>query len=72
MPYFCALFCRRKSYASIDCLIRQRLQGARRIPDTTDAFIAAEVGYEDAYYFTRCFRRIVGCPPRSYRRIPEG
>jgi len=36
------------------------------------AAIAAEVGYEDAYYFTRCFRRVVGCPPRTYRNTQKG
>ena len=75
VPHFCALFRRQTGYAPIDFLIRQRIQRACKLLDTTDASIAAiaaEVGYEDAYYFTRCFRRIVGCPPRSYRRIPKG
>lgn len=75
VPHFCALFRRQTGYAPIDFLIRQRIQRACKLLDTTDesiATIAAAVGYDDAYYFTRCFRRIVGCPPRSYRRIPKG
>lgn len=75
VPHFCALFRRQTGYAPIDFLIRQRIHRACKLLDTTDASIAtiaSEVGYEDAYYFTRCFRRIVGCPPRSYRRIPKG
>jgi AraC-like DNA-binding protein len=75
VPHFCTLFRRQTGYAPIDFLIRQRIQRACQLLDTTDgsiAAIAAEVGYEDAYYFTRCFRRIIGCPPRAYRRIPKG
>ncbi len=75
VPHFCALFKRQTGYAPIDFLIRQRIQRACKLLDTTDesiATIAAEVGYDDAYYFTRCFRRVIGCPPRSYRRIPKG
>ena len=75
VPHFCALFRRQVGYAPIDFLIRARIQRACQLLDTTDksvAAIAAEVGYDDPYYFTRCFRRIVGTPPRSYRRIPKG
>jgi AraC family transcriptional regulator of arabinose operon len=75
VPHFCALFRRVTGYAPIDFLIRQRIQAACRLLDTTDrsiASIAAEVGYEDPYYFTRCFRRVVGNSPRAYRRITKG
>ena len=75
VPHFSALFRRLTGYAPIDYLIRQRIQRACRLLDTTTtpvAVIAAEVGYEDPYYFTRCFRRVVGCSPRAYRRIPKG
>lgn len=74
-PHFCALFRRLTGYAPIDFLIRQRIQAACRLLDTTDqsiAAIAAEVGYEDPYYFTRCFRRVTGSSPRAYRRITKG
>jgi transcriptional regulator GlxA family with amidase domain len=75
VPHFCTLFRRQTGYAPIDFLIRQRIQRACKLLDTTQesiAGIAAVVGYEDAYYFTRCFRRIIGCSPRAYRRIPKG
>ncbi len=75
VPHFCTLFRRLTGYAPIDFLIRQRVQAACRLLDTTDlsiAVIAAEVGYEDPYYFTRCFRRVIGSSPRAYRRITKG
>ncbi len=75
VPHFSSLFRRQTGYAPIDYLIRLRIQRACVLLDTTDksvAAIAAEVGYEDAYYFTRCFHRIVGSSPRSYRKVPKG
>ncbi len=75
VPHFSQLFRRQTGHAPIDYLIRQRIRRACRLLDTTDqsvAAIAAEVGYDDAYYFTRCFRRVMGCPPRAYRRIVKG
>jgi AraC-like DNA-binding protein len=75
VPHFCTLFRRLTGYAPIDFLIRQRVQAACKLLDTTSlsiAGIAAEVGYEDPYYFTRCFRRVIGSSPRAYRRITKG
>ncbi|RSL31435.1 AraC family transcriptional regulator [Salibacterium salarium] len=28
--------------------------------------IASEVGYEDSYYFSRMFKRVVGVSPNKY------
>lgn len=75
VPHFCALFRQQTGYAPIDFLIRQRMRHACRLLDTTDnsiGTIAGIVGYEDAYYFTRCFRRVLGCSPRDYRRVAKG
>jgi len=75
VPHFSQIFRRQTGHAPIDFLIRQRIRSACRLLDTTDrsvAAIATEVGYDDAYYFTRCFRRVMGCPPRAYRRIVKG
>ncbi|HEY4248557.1 MAG TPA: AraC family transcriptional regulator [Lacunisphaera sp.] len=75
VPHFCSLFRRQVGFAPIDFLIRQRVQRACKLLDTTDlsiSLIAAEVGYEDAYYFSRCFRRILGYSPRTYRKITKG
>ncbi|WP_185236683.1 AraC family transcriptional regulator [Teredinibacter franksiae] len=34
--------------------------------------IAVEVGYEDPYYFSRVFRKLMGLPPRQYRILRKG
>ena len=51
-------------------LNRYRIQHAKTLLRGTDASItaiASEVGFEDASYFGRVFRKQVGCSPQSYR-----
>lgn len=75
VPHFSQIFHRQTGQAPIDYLIRQRIRNACRLLDTTDtavAAIAAEVGYSDPYYFTRSFRRVMGCSPRAYRNTVKG
>ncbi|MBK8476004.1 MAG: helix-turn-helix domain-containing protein [Opitutaceae bacterium] len=71
VPHFSLLFRLQTGYAPIDFLIRQRIRHACRLLDTTATRIgpiAAEVGFEDPYYFSRCFRRVMGCSPAQYRK----
>jgi transcriptional regulator GlxA family with amidase domain len=73
--HYSALFRRHTGFAPIDFVIRLRVQQACRLLDTTNMSVgdvAECVGYEDPYYFTRCFRRVMGCAPRQYRRIQKG
>ena len=70
-PHFCLLFRKQTGFAPIDFVIRQRIRQACRLLDTTQstvAAIASEVGFEDAYYFSRCFHRVMGASPRDYRK----
>jgi AraC family transcriptional regulator of arabinose operon len=58
----------------IEYLTGIRMANARRLLDETRetiAGIAATVGYPDAYYFSRRFRRMHGMSPREYRRRPR-
>jgi len=75
VTHYSALFRRHTGFAPIDFLIRLRVQHACRLLDTTKlpvGEIAELVGYRDPYYFTRCFRRVMGCAPRHYRKVPKG
>lgn len=75
VPHYCALFKRQTGFAPIDWLIRLRIQRACQLLDTTQenvAEIGRRAGFADPYYFTRCFRRIMGAPPREYRRVTKG
>ncbi len=75
VPHFCALFRRLSGYAPIDFLLRQRIRLACRLLDSSDApvaEVAMRSGFDDPYYFSRCFRRIMGASPRAYRKAIKG
>jgi AraC family transcriptional regulator of arabinose operon len=52
-----------------------RMAQARRLLDSTRLSIAdvgSELGYHDAFYFSRQFHRVNGMSPSEYRRHPKG
>lgn len=58
-------------FSPLNYAIHLRLQEACRLLALTDrkvADIATAVGYEDAFYFSRLFRKHIGLSPDIYRR----
>ncbi len=75
VSHYSMLFRALTGYAPIDFLLRRRMQQGARLLDTTPLRvdeIAMRVGYTDAYYFSRLFKRFVGHSPRAYRAIKKG
>lgn len=75
VTHYCAHFRELTGFAPIDFLIRLRIRHACHMLDTsqfTISQVATATGYNDPYYFTRCFRRVMGCSPQQYRKIPKG
>lgn len=69
--YFCRLFKQRMDQAPIDYFIRLKIQRACQYLDFTDMAVqevSSVLGYEDAYYFSRVFKRIMGVSPSQYRK----
>ena len=57
----------RTSYASIVVAAKRILADSQlRISE-----VALAVGYQDADYFSRCFKAELGCSPRAFRREVE-
>jgi transcriptional regulator GlxA family with amidase domain len=55
--------------------IQARIARARELLETTRLSIkevAAQLGYDDPHYFSRCFRRVTGRPPSAVRSRGRG
>lgn len=75
VPRFAQVFREISGTSPIDYLQRVRIQHAcRRLlsSDESIANIASGVGYDDAFYFARCFRKVMGLSPRDYRAGASG
>ncbi len=69
--HFSRLFKAAFGTSPIDWLRRERVnQAKRRLTESTDAIeeIAAQVGYNDRFFFSRDFKKLTGYSPREFRR----
>jgi len=67
----CTTFKRNTGKSPLDYFTSLRMQEAARLLLETDMLIyevALELGYEDQYYFSRVFKKIIGESPRNYRK----
>jgi AraC-like DNA-binding protein len=72
--HFFALFKRRTGHAPMDYFTRLRMQQACRLLDGTSASVkevAATLGYEDAFYFSRVFKLFNRVSPSEYRALQK-
>lgn len=73
--HFAAVFKQQAGIPVLQFQTQLRMTRARELLDTTErpvAAIAAEVGYDDPFYFSRQFRRVHGVTPRGYRAQHKG
>lgn len=72
--HFFALFKRQTGCAPIDFFIRLRMHQACQLLDGTALNVkevAAKLGYDDPFYFSRTFKAIHHVPPSAYKTMPE-
>jgi AraC-like DNA-binding protein len=70
VPHFCALFKKQTGLSPMRYLMHHRMTRACALLDSTDkpvAEISQEVGFRDAFHFTKTFHACVGVAPRDYR-----
>ena len=68
--HFFALFKRQTGLSPIDFFIRLRMRHARQLLSTTTLSVkevAAALGYDDAFYFSRLFKAVYAVSPSLYR-----
>jgi AraC family transcriptional regulator, arabinose operon regulatory protein len=73
--HYTALFKQHTGYSPIDYLIRLRMHWACQLLDTTDLpvkSIAASLGYDDPFYFSRIFKTVNETSPSDYRLLHKG
>jgi len=69
--YLCRTFKNKTGHSPIDYFIRLKIQRACQYLDLTDLRVkevSLKVGYDDPYYFSRIFKKIMGCSPAKYRQ----
>ena len=72
--HFFALFKQQTGCAPIDFFIRLRMQHACELLDGTALNVkevAAELGYDDPFYFSRTFKAVNRVAPTDYRGLSE-
>lgn len=71
---FSNLFKQKTGYAPIDYFIQMKMQKACQQLDFSDQSIksiAYTLGFDDPYYFSRRFRKVIGMSPNKYRAIKK-
>ena len=71
VPHFCNLFSRQTNTSPGMFMIRLKMQKACELLLTTDlqmSEISGRIGYDDQFYFSRIFSRVMGLSPSSYRK----
>ena len=74
VTYFCRLFKTRMKQTPVDYFIRLKIQCASQCLAFTDMAIrdvGQQFGYDDPYYFSRVFKRVMGMSPKSYRKTHQ-
>ena len=68
--YFCSLFSKTIGESPMNFINRKRIEKSQFLMDNKKLAlkeIASQVGFEDVYYFSRVFKKVVGIAPNYYR-----
>lgn len=69
-PSYISSILKKRSTSFVKYITTQRIELAKKLlryKNSTISDIAHEVGFADAYYFSRCFRKYTGMSPKQYK-----
>jgi len=75
VSHYCLVFKKKTSRSPIEYYINLKIQKACQMLDYHDSHIkeiAAELNFEDQFYFSRVFKKIMGISPLEYRKKIKG
>lgn len=71
VAHYSKLFTQKTGFSPIDHFIHLKIQHACQLLDVSQLYVkevAHRVGYQDPYYFSRIFKRVMQCSPLEYRK----
>jgi AraC-like DNA-binding protein len=75
VSHYCMVFKKKTSRSPIDYFINLKIQKACQMLDYNNSNIkeiAARLDFEDQFYFSRAFKKIMGISPSDYRKKIKG
>ena len=73
--FFSSLFSQRTGYPPLNYFNMLKIQEACNMLKSDEIRInqvCCKIGIEDAYYFSRLFKKIMGMSPKDYRKLKKG
>ena len=75
VAHYSLLFKQKTGHSPLNYLIQLKIQNACRLLDHTHLNIkeiAQRIGYDDPYYFSRIFKKVMNISPKEYRKTLKG
>jgi AraC-like DNA-binding protein len=75
ISHYCLIFKKKTTRSPIEYVNNLKIQKACQMLDFTDSHvkeIAAQLHFEDQFYFSRVFKKLMGVSPVEYRKKKKG
>ena len=67
--YLCVLFKERLGVSPVEYVTQRRIELAKKLlPTFSVSEVSTKCGFENAYYFSKVFKKVTGAPPSAYKK----